>query len=645
MVTLSEALQLAAKHQRANQTPQAAALYQKILVAQPDQPEALYGLGVIAQQSGQLQTAEQYLNQALQVQPELVGAWFSLGNLRQAQNQLPAAEVCYRQVLALSPKSAVAHHNLGYCLQQQGCFSEAIAAYQQALELRPDFREAAVSLGNAYYDQGSLTSEQQPAYAQLNLELGLARYQAQDFQNAATCFSQAITLQPECWEAHLQLGMALQRQGQLETAIASYQSALLLKPDCGEAYLQLGQVYQRQHQVYQRQHQVHSAVTVYRQGLRRVNPVYARAIDKAAAADSALDNDQTVPATPALAQEEVIVGGHRFPRVPPVAECGGSRPFWSVIVTVYNRTDYLLECLASVLAQWPGPADMEIIVMDDASPSQEIFELVNGLGKGIIRYYRNPQNLGLPGNWNAGIMLSRGEWVHLLHDDDYILPGFYERLRCSLETCSETVGAAFTGYENINESGKVVFTQQLYGEHKGIAQDFLLKIGIANPLNMPAVVIRRQTHEKLGTYHPELTYTSDWELYKRIAAFYDWWHEPIMGAHYRQHEQSKTNEMMLSGTQVTSIRRAIDISESYLPAESCAELTKRSRSYYFQRCLETLAIPLKTQNLAAAWQMLEELMRLDQSSEALAQLFAWLTRSEARALRDQMVSRFLLTNA
>src|SRR5208282_2916526 len=47
----------------------------------------------------------------------------------------------------------------------------------------------------------------------------------------------------------------------------------------------------------------------------------------------------------------------------------GARPFWSVIVPLYERRTYLKQCLDSVLEQDPGPEEMEILVVDDASPS------------------------------------------------------------------------------------------------------------------------------------------------------------------------------------------------------------------------------------------------------------------------------------
>jgi hypothetical protein len=50
--------------------------------------------------------------------------------------------------------------------------------------------------------------------------------------------------------------------------------------------------------------------------------------------------------------------------LPPLAE----RPFWSVMIPIYNcREDYLSETLGSVLRQDPGAADMQIEVLDNCS--------------------------------------------------------------------------------------------------------------------------------------------------------------------------------------------------------------------------------------------------------------------------------------
>ena len=627
--TVSESLQLAVQHHRANRLTQAEQAYRQVLKEQPQHPEALYGLGMLAQQVGQLQEAEKLLSTAVSVQPEFLNAWFSLGNLCQAQDKLPEAESAYQRAIDLQPDAAPIYNNLGYTLQQQGKLDEAIACYQKALEIQPNCIEADVNLGNALNIKGKLSPEKQAHYAGLNYDLGVARQKAGDRKTAIIYYRLAIAMKPDLIDAHYKLGLALQEQGEIEDAIASYHRALELNPNYGDVYLSLGKIYQDRNNLKE-------AISAYRQGLELINPHYATAVE----AYQGCETTQEVPTTPPIPQGEVILGGHRFPAIAPVAEDTGKRPFWSVVIPTYNRTDYLLECLVSVLAQWQGEEQMEIIVIDDASTTP-VFELVNSIGQGVIRYYRNPQNLRQQGTWNAGVFLSRGQWVHLLHDDDYVLPGFYDRLKESLEAGPDSVGAAFTGYENINDKREIVFHQQLYGKHRGIAENFLQKIGVANPLNPPAVVIRRATYEHLGAYHPELTATLDWELYKRITAFYDWWYEPEILVHYRQHSQSMRTKLSVSGVRTASIRRSIEIAESYLPPEHCAELTQKARKVYFTHCLADTQNSLDAGNLNGALCMLRETLAIDNSPEAVAQLFTWLRQDKASLLRDEIVQQLI----
>src|SRR5206468_9339134 len=55
-----------------------------------------------------------------------------------------------------------------------------------------------------------------------------------------------------------------------------------------------------------------------------------------------------------------------IPTIAPVAE-EGTRPFWSVMIPTYNCGDYLRRTLQSVLAQDPGPDQMQIEVVDGSS--------------------------------------------------------------------------------------------------------------------------------------------------------------------------------------------------------------------------------------------------------------------------------------
>ncbi|MBD2771519.1 tetratricopeptide repeat protein [Iningainema tapete] len=193
---VAQTLQLALQHHQAHRLEQASLLYRQVLEQQPDHPEALYNLGMLAQQLGQLQTAEKCLLAASQVQPD-VKTWFSLGNLHLIQKQYAQAAAAYRQALELRPDALPIYTNLGYVLEQLGLFDEAINCYQKALELNPDFTEAEAKLGNALQAMGKLSPEQKLYYAQLNHQLAVAWKNAGDLNKAQGYFRASIALQPD----------------------------------------------------------------------------------------------------------------------------------------------------------------------------------------------------------------------------------------------------------------------------------------------------------------------------------------------------------------------------------------------------------------------------------------------------------------
>jgi glycosyltransferase involved in cell wall biosynthesis len=145
---------------------------------------------------------------------------------------------------------------------------------------------------------------------------------------------------------------------------------------------------------------------------------------------------QLLPKTPTFQQIQV-------PTVDPVSE-GIHRPFWSVMITSYKRTEYLAQAIKSVLEQGIGLDEMQIEVVDDCSPENiEVIEaIVSEVGQGRVSLYRQPKNVGIYANWNTCIARARGHWVHILSDDDLVMPGFYEVYRRYIETykCQVVLG-------------------------------------------------------------------------------------------------------------------------------------------------------------------------------------------------------------
>src|SRR2546423_7512364 len=139
---------------------------------------------------------------------------------------------------------------------------------------------------------------------------------------------------------------------------------------------------------------------------------------------------------------------------PPIAALapGTLRPTWSVMIPVFNGGSYLPEALSSVLVQAPERERMDIVVVDDASTDVDVAALVRDVGGERVDYFRQPHNIGSVRNFNTCLNLARGRYVHLLHADDRVLPGFYAALE-KLFALYPHAGACFSRYRYMNDKG------------------------------------------------------------------------------------------------------------------------------------------------------------------------------------------------
>jgi glycosyltransferase involved in cell wall biosynthesis len=252
------------------------------------------------------------------------------------------------------------------------------------------------------------------------------------------------------------------------------------------------------------------------------------------------------------------------PSIAPVPQ-GKERPFWSVMIPTYNATDLLEMTLRSVLDQDPGPDRMEIVVVDDCSPNGNAEEIVRSLASDRVRFHRGEVNVGLAGNWNRCVALSRGRWVHILHQDDLVQPGFYERLSRA-DQAEPRPGAAFCQHAFIDAAGNWQLISSLERRSPGLIEDWLERIVDYQRVQCPSIVVRRDVYEHLGGYLPDLIYALDWEMWIRIALHYPVWYEPTVLACWRRHDKSETARLLKLGTAYTDVEKTISlIKKSGLP--------------------------------------------------------------------------------
>ena len=256
---------------------------------------------------------------------------------------------------------------------------------------------------------------------------------------------------------------------------------------------------------------------------------------------------------------------------------GIQRPFWSVMIPTFNPDEaYLEQTLRSILNQDPGPDQMQIIVVDDCSPKGAPVELIRRVAGDRITLISESKNLGLAGIWNRCIDLACGEWVHILHQDDLILPGFYERLKLGAQSNPE-IGAAFCRQAFMDEDGHWFHITQLERRQRGVLENWMERIAIRQRIETASIVVRRSVYEKLGGFTDNLCYALDWEMWRRIASRYQVWYEPQILACYRLHSKSTTMRLGKEGKRIEDVVRSIEVAKAYLPTASADRISLLAR--------------------------------------------------------------------
>ncbi len=253
------------------------------------------------------------------------------------------------------------------------------------------------------------------------------------------------------------------------------------------------------------------------------------------------------------------------PHIPPPPR-RSPRPLWSVIIPLYNpQRDYFEAALRSVLDQDPGSEEMQICVIDDGSRDSRMARLVEEIGGGRVEFHRRSENGGLGAAWNTGLKIAAGEWVHLLHQDDLVLPGFYSNLKRPIHEHPE-LGAAYVQHFLIDSRGRrSSMASENPAMEPGVVADWLSQVFERLTFQTPSVVVKREAYEKLGGFRMDFRYALDWDMWKRVAASYPIWYDPTPLAAFRRHRRSTSMNFLRSGENMVEIRRSIELSRGYLP--------------------------------------------------------------------------------
>lgn len=266
-----------------------------------------------------------------------------------------------------------------------------------------------------------------------------------------------------------------------------------------------------------------------------------------------------------------------FPQISPINR-PENRPFWSVMIPTYGDAPFLESTLLSVIAQDPGPGKMQIEMVDDCSGTDSSLETIAKLGlQDRVAYYRQPENLGLARNWNSCIERAMGEVVHILHQDDLVLQGFYHAMETAFYQ-EPNAGAVFCRHQFITSDGEIRRLSLEEQAEVGTIANWLEKIASSQRIQTPAIAVRRSVYEELGGFHPSLYYDLDWEMWIRISNWFPVLYVPRVLAAFRCHSGSETARLRQSAHTIRELPRFFLIRNSYLSSEIARKSERVARS-------------------------------------------------------------------
>lgn len=189
-------------------------------------------------------------------------------------------------------------------------------------------------------------------------------------------------------------------------------------------------------------------------------------------------------------------------------------PFFSVIISLYNKENYIENTIKSVLNQTFD--DYEIIVINDGSTDKS-GEIVKNINSPKIKYY-SQQNSGASKARNVGIKVASAAYIAFLDADDLWFPNHLDTLHQIIFTFPR---AGIYASRYISEVAPETFLKNKFlhlpENFEGIVPDFFYSSLVNRIALTSAVAIPKMVFDEIGCFNILISSGQDLDLWIRIA--------------------------------------------------------------------------------------------------------------------------------
>ena len=222
-------------------------------------------------------------------------------------------------------------------------------------------------------------------------------------------------------------------------------------------------------------------------------------------------------------------------------------PLISIIIPVYNGSNYLSEAITSALNQ--NYNNIEILVIDDGSNDQgQTKKIAKSFGK-KISYYEKP-NGGVSSALNFGIKKMKGDYFAWLSHDDLITKDHIEKLVEWVSYKGTDNDIPFSCFDLIDEKGHILFNStikaQLFCGDFKVSYYYNDLSLLQGEINGGSVLIPKKAFEEFGLFSESQKITQERDMWDRLMNKYHFINIPFCTTSIRCHDKqvSKNNNII-----------------------------------------------------------------------------------------------------
>lgn len=287
-------------------------------------------------------------------------------------------------------------------------------------------------------------------------------------------------------------------------------------------------------------------------------------------------------------------------------------PLLSICIPAYNRPAWLKRAVSSILAtptnQQP---QVEIIVSDDSTTSdcQKVVHELLVNWQGNWHYDANSPSLGMAGNWNQCIKMASGEYVLVLHDDDYLETKAPSKILQTLQQ-NPNASALLFGVNVVTPQQQIRKQQFAKSQHYLNPEAALTQVLTDSSfIRFPGMVLKKEVFQTVGYFDDTIGGIADIQMWVRVCQKYGLLRIPTITANYTVHANALTMKMF--NTQVLKELEGVfnEVKSQHLLSPNVLEICKTN--YFHQFILAGTVRYIKTWEIKIAREIFKLFNQID----------------------------------